>query len=765
MDSSSDELECGPPLFPALPRRRPLAALLALTATTADYRNMFHQPQALRAALLALELDLLVLENMALDVPDGDDRFKYLRLYEETLRHRKKSPGAPDDQGLVFNLTGLSDFERYVKQTELNAAIGARMPQKPANVLTTGPGIPAGFDAHDEALAPPRSKASTVYALDFSDLNFDSYAAPLEGSDDLLVYLQRRLKIRHLQMILFGGTLGVGLFLNSGKAINIAGGFGATLAFAICGIIVLATLVSFCEMVTLVLVVDGVLGLLLRFVDDAFGFAAGWLYFLSFAVGLAGETVACVILLGYYPSLRIPESEGASAGFVTFFLVVTVSCNLMDVRVFGEIEYMLSLLKLLAALALIILMIVVNVGGTGGPYVGFRFWDYSKSDFANNIIYGLFRPAFNLHDTGTLVDGVEGARGRFMLFMVALLVTLFAYLGSEIVCIAACEAQNPRKALPSATKRVFFRIIIFYILAVFVVLLNIYAGDPRLLRYYSGATGVPLSEMLSNVAIQHVGGYHCAGAQLVYAGFGTGSQLPWNIALQSANECTAAGVVNGFLVFFALLCGNAQVYVSSRTAYSLALQGKAPRVFARVNRWGIPYCAVLLLGAFGLLAYICVNEHATVVFQNLTLVISLLGIMVWFSMCLLFIRFYYGLKRRPDIISRDDKEYPYKLPFQPYTAIFGLIGSLTIIVGMGYVVFLGGEWNTWFFFSSYGTIIVFFVLYFGYKIIRRSRIPTLETIDFDTGRTEMDRYLWDKGRLYNRRSVKDVASRFAHWLA
>ena len=92
-------------------------------------------------------------------------------------------------------------------------------------------------------------------------------------------FLQRKLSVRHLQMISFGGTIGVGLFLNSGKAIAMAGGFGALLAFTIVGTLVLCTIMSFCEMVTFVSVIDGVSGLSSRFIDDAFGFAAGWLYF------------------------------------------------------------------------------------------------------------------------------------------------------------------------------------------------------------------------------------------------------------------------------------------------------------------------------------------------------------------------------------------------------------------------------------------------------------------------------------------------------
>lgn len=783
--SDDDELIANNPLFPALAPRRPLPSLAATSAltlaSTVDARGLFGDHAAPQAS--PAELDPTVLELMAdaiaggAALPDGGDRrFKYLSWYQ----HYAQTTATPtsNDDALVFHLRHLDDYHRYVRQTELNTWIGHQMPSDKLKVLTTTEGIPDHFCRTEEPPTRPpptyrtyskklalfvgtddiTSGADTPYSAK-SDTDAASGLAPL-------VYLQRRLKIRHLQMISFGGTLGVGLFLNSGKAINIAGGFGAFLAFLICGLIVIATLVLFCEMVTLVLVVDGVLGLLLRFIDDAFGFAVGWLYFLSFAVGLAGETVACVILLSYYPWLHIHDNAGSAAGFVTLFLLVTVAANLMDVRVFGEIEYISLFIKLLCALGLIILMIVINVGGMGGSYIGFRYWDHAQLDFAHNLIYGLFRPTFNLFDDGSNVyDGVGGARGRFMAFIVALLVTLFAYLGTEIVCIAACEAQNPRKALPSATKRVFLRIIIFYVLAVFVVSLNVYAGDPRLLRYYLGQPGVSESDLSTNPTIEHLGGNHCGPQANVFAGFPLGSQLPWNIALQSVNQCTAGGIVNGFLVFFAVSCGNSQIYVLSRTAYSLALQGKAPKMFGWVNRYGIPYVAVLFLLSFGLLSYICVSEKATTVFQNLTLIILLLGIMVWFAMCLLFVRFYYGLKRRPDIIARDDKEYPYKLPFQPYTAIFGMVGLALILLAMGYVVFLGGTWDTWFFFSLYGLLFAFAVLYLGYKVIKRSHIPALERLDFDTGRTEMDRYIWDKGREYNGRSFKDTCRRFANWIA
>lgn len=748
----------------------------------------------------SISLDQSILRQMNdCQVSETKDRFPYLKLYQKLLNEN------------ILNFDNLDDYSKYVKQTELNHLIHSKLLMKkndnilPTNVLTSN--YHGNFDQEMQAKKPNKNSNLNLLSNSssswwckglFKKLNLKSDLSSnctisdykretISNNGDFKqpqmientfhdpkgftylygtsapkkVYLQRKLKIRHLQMISLGGTLGVGLLLNSGKAINIAGGFGATLAFSITGLIVFATVLSFSEMVTFVSVVDGVSGLSSRFVDDAFGFAVGWLYFLSFAVGLAGEIVASVIMLAYYPYLKITTSQGSAVGFVFLFLALTVTCNLIDIRVFGEVEYLSSLGKLIAILVMTILMILLNTGKIGGEYIGFRYWNYSKSDFDHNLIFGLFRPNFNLHDNGINTEGIPGASGRLLSLIVAIMVTSFAYSGTEIVCIAACEAKDPRRALPSATKRVFWRILIFYVIAVFVVSLNIYAGDPRLLRYW----GQVIVNFDDSYAINYVGGWNCHTGDISFAGYGSGAQSPWIIALQSSNLCRTSWVINGLLVFCAVSCGNAQLYVSSRTVYSLALQGKAPRVLTRCNRWGIPYVAVLFAASFGLFSLISVSEKATVVFQNLTSLISSSGIMVWFAMNLSFIRFYYGLKKRPDIISRNDKLYPYKSFGQPFTAMIGLFGSGFIILGMGWVVFLNGEWNTWFFFSSYGTIILFFVLYFGYRFAKGSRIPSLEQLDYDSGRTELDREIWSRGRTFDGRSIKDVTNKLLSFLA
>lgn len=713
-------------------------------------------------------------------------KFKYLDMYQNLAR-----AGSLTD---TFNLSALDDFNQYVKKAEINDTIQQQLRQnqlkRDKNMLSIVRSSDLNekfcpFGADESTGSPLKNTFKLRYPWnhhssydrekqvqnpsDFSELNVAGGTSDENARGEQKGrYLERKLEVRHLQMISFGGTLGVGLFLNCGKAFTIAGGFGTVLAFLIVGAIVLATLVCFCEMVTFVSVVDGVSGLSSRFVDEAFGFATGWLYFLSFALGLAGEIVAAVILLTYFPDLEVSTKKGSVVGFVTLFLLFCLLSNLFDIRVFGEIEYWSSVVKMVVTLIMIIVMIVINRGGLGSQgVVGFKYWQRLKSDFEHNLIFGLFRPTFDLDDDGMSPgnEGIGGDLGRFMSLLTAIVIASYSYSGTEIVCIAACEAKNPRKALPSATRRVFWRILIFYVIAIFVVSLNIYAGDPRLLRYYSGTTGVNPSTFDDNYAVKYVGGNNCHLSSEVIGGVPNGSQSPWTVAFQSVGLCNWSAVQNGFLVFFALSCGNAQLYVASRTVYSLALQRKAPAFLMNCNRFGIPYCAVLLSFMFGLLAYTCVSELATLVFQNLTSVISSSGVFVWFAICLSFIRFYYGLRKRPDIIGRNDKSYPYKSPLQPLSAIVGLVGSAVILLCMGYVVFLAGQWDVMFFFSSYGTLILVALLFIGYKIVNGTRILSLEELDYDSGRREHDIYIWDGGKEHNTRNYKEWPRRILGHLA
>lgn len=733
-------------------------------------------PQILQAVSATVQA-----ENDGISKLETLGKFKYASLYEAAAR----LINGETDTGTIFGVSNMDEYSKFVELSRIDQAISDEVNKekdtRKANLLSV-----VDTNELEQRYGAFQSDVNSTKATRRAKLRWPAFSWPKNREsldtetsngdlrrdskfDEHSSYLlHRTLKVRHLQMISFGGTLGVGLYLNSGKAITIAGGLGTVLAFIIVGLIVLATVISFCEMVTFVSVVDGVSGLASRFVDESFGFSAGWLYFCSFSFGLAGEMVASVIILSFFPDTKILVNAGATAGFTTLFILLCVLSNMISVRVFGEIEYLFSLLKVIATLLGIIIMIVINRGGMGKEgAIGFRYWKHLDSDFDHNLIFGPFRPTFDLKSNGlnSSTDGIGGDTGRFLSILVATVVASYAYSGTEIVCIAACEAKDPRKALPSATKRVFWRILLFYCLASFAVSLNIYAGDPRLLRYYSGMTGISPESFNSSYAIEYVGGVNCGTSYTVIGGVGNGSQSPWVVAFQSVGLCNWSKVATVFLFLFAFSCGTSHLYVSSRTVYSLALQGKAPSFLRRCNRAGIPYCAVLFSVTPSLLAYTTISQLATTVFQNLTSVISSAGVFVWFAMCLSYVRFYYGLKKRPDIIGRDDKAYPYKSPFQPYSAIFGLIGSSVILLSMGFVVFLKNMWSTMFFFSSYGTLILFAILYIGHRLIKGSSFTALEAIDFDSGRREKDMYIWDGGKEYNPRRVKDLTHKIVGFMA
>ncbi|ONH64988.1 SPS-sensor component SSY1 [Cyberlindnera fabianii] len=563
-------------------------------------------------------------------------------------------------------------------------------------------------------------------------------------------HLQRKLARPQIQMIALGGTLGVGLYLSSGKAFSISGPLGCFLGFLISGSIVLATMLSFAEMSTLIPTTSSISGLASRFVEDAFGFALGWCYWLSFTIAMPSEVCAASIMLSYYETFDLSE---VTPGFVALFLVLILTINLFDVRVYGNIEYCISLIKVLLSVALIITMIVINVK----EGYGFKFWDTKKSQ--GIFTYGPFRPTFDLSDVGSgALNGIGGATGRLLGVISSMLISSYAYTGSEIGFVASMECKNPRKALPSVTKRVFGRVVFLYLLSIFLVGLNFYAGDPRLLRYYAPERGLDTLDP----ALVSFFSFECSNASI--SDYSNGSQSPWIIAMQSSGMCLYSSVINAFFIMFGVTAGSSHLYVSSRTLYSMATQRKAFAIFATCSKAGVPYVSVLFSGAFGLLAFFSVNEHAFSVFQDFANISSATAMLMWSGMCLSFLRFFYGLKLRPDIISRDDPSYPYRSPLQPFLAIYGLCGSMLIVLLMGFVVFLKGYWDTKTFFVSYGALMLFVICYVGYKLVRSSKIHRLDQLDLDSGRREMDRIIWDEEKYYVS-SVGEIFKKVISWLA
>ena len=266
--------------------------------------------------------------------------------------------------------------------------------------------------------------------------------------------LARKLKGRHLQMIAIGGSIGTGLFVGSGKALAHGGPASVVLAFSLIGIMMYCTVQALGEMAVIFPVAGSFASYSTRFIDPAWGFAMGWNYAIQWLVVLPLEIVAASITVDYWV-----QDRHLNAAWVIMFWCLIVSINFFGVKGYGEAEFAFSIVKVAAVIGYIILGVIMNIGGgPGGSYIGFKKWDHPG--------------AFN-----------NGFKGLCSTFVTA----AFAFGGTELVGLAAAETENPRKALPTAIKQVFWRISLFYVISLLLVGTLVAYDDPRLLNGRSSA--------------------------------------------------------------------------------------------------------------------------------------------------------------------------------------------------------------------------------------------------------------------------------------
>ncbi|KAM0745998.1 putative amino acid transporter [Meredithblackwellia eburnea MCA 4105] len=488
--------------------------------------------------------------------------------------------------------------------------------------------------------------------------------------------VQRKLKARHLQMIALGGTIGTGLFVGAGGALATGGPLGVLLGYSIMGAVVWTMMIALGEMTTLYPVSGSFTHYASRFVDPALGFALGWNYYYSWATTIAAEISAASLVIDYWPG----GADINPAAWVTLFFGVIVAFNFIGVRAYGEAEFIFSVIKIIAIVGLIILGVIITCGG--GPNhetIGFRFW---RAD-------GPFQQ----------LNGIPGPFGRFLSFWTVFVQAAFSFLGTEIVALTAGEAENPRRNMPRAIKKVFFRIALFYVFGVFVMGLLVSPNDPNLLN-----------------------------------GSGTAAS-PWVIAIENAGIKALPSIINVVVLLAAFSAGNSDVYASSRMLYGLACSSQAPAIFRRCTKNGVPIYALLVTCLFGFLAYMtCGTASASTVFSWLYNLGAITGLIAWAVILLSYIRFYNGLRRQG--ISRDN--FPYRAPFQPYASYFGLIFMILVIIFNGYTLFLRDSWSTASFIVDYITLPIFAILYVAWKLVKKTKIVPLDRMDFQTGRRELE---------------------------
>ncbi|WP_413101248.1 amino acid permease [Streptomyces sp. Inha503] len=372
--------------------------------------------------------------------------------------------------------------------------------------------------------------------------------------------LKAGLKNRHLSMIAIGGVIGAGLFVGSSAGIAKAGP-GILISYALVGLMVVFVMRMLGEMSA----ANPTSGSFSAYADRALGrwagFSIGWLYWFFWVVVLAVEaTAGAKILEGWWPA--VPQW-----GWALIVMVVLTATNLVSVGSYGEFEFWFAGIKVVAIAAFIVV---------GGLAV------FGLLPHSNNEGAGLG----HLTDSGGFLPNGPGA------ILTGVLLVVFSFMGSEIVTLAAGESENPRRAVTKATNSVIWRIAVFYLGSIFVVV--------TLLPWNSKA----IADKGSYVA-----------------------------ALDSIGIPHAGDIMNVIVLTAVLSCLNSGLYTASRMAFSLGQRGDAPAAFARTNSRGVPQAAILGSVVFGFVAVWFNYQWPDTVFTFLLNSSGAVALFVWLVIC------------------------------------------------------------------------------------------------------------------------------------
>ena len=329
--------------------------------------------------------------------------------------------------------------------------------------------------------------------------------------------LKRGLKNRHIQLIALGGAIGTGLFLGSASVIQSAGP-GIILGYAIAGFIAFLIMRQLGEMVVEEPVAGSFSHFAYKYWGGFAGFASGWNYWVLYVlVAMAELTAVGKYIQFWWP--EIPTWVSAAA-----FFVLINAINLTNVKVFGEMEFWFAIIKVIAVVAMILFGGWLLFSGNGGPQATVRnLWEQG----------------------GFLPHGFTG-----LVMMMAII--MFSFGGLELVGITAAEADNPEQSIPKATNQVIYRILIFYI------------GS--------------LAVLLSLLPWTRV----------------TADTSPFVLIFHELGDTLVANALNIVVLTAALSVYNSCVYCNSRMLFGLAQQGNAPKVFLSVDKRGVPVNTILV---------------------------------------------------------------------------------------------------------------------------------------------------------------------------
>ena len=456
----------------------------------------------------------------------------------------------------------------------------------------------------------------------------DTSASPRE--------LSRSLQSRHLAMISIGGIIGAGLFVGSSTSI-IAAGPAVFISYAITGLLILLVMRMLGEMATALPQVRSFTEFARSGLGDGAGFVVGWLYWYFWVIVVPVEAIAGAKILQYW----LPLSQ-LQIGLGLMSIMTAV--NLMSARSYAEFEFWFASIKVAAIIAFVAIAASYAFGWTAP----------AGATFANLANYGGFTP-----------------RG-WIAVLAAVPTVFFAMTGAEITTVAAAESAQPGRAIAKMTSTVIWRILVFYVLSVFLIV-----------------SVIPWTSVRSG-------------------------ESPFTLAL-NAMHVPWAGTIMSFVILTAVLsCLNSAFYVSSRVLFILAERGDAPQSFVRLNQRCVPVVSVLIGAVAGFLGIFAATEAPQKVFDFLVSSSGALIVFVYMTTAAAQI----ALRRRRERAKEPKPAIDMWLfPYLSYTAI-GCMAA--VLVAMAFAP--GMRKDFWF------SCVTLMLTVIAYLIVWRLRQPRASSL-------------------------------------
>ena len=356
-----------------------------------------------------------------------------------------------------------------------------------------------------------------------------------------------------------------------------------------------------------------------------------------------------------------------SPGWVwsALFLCIIFALNWISVKGFGESEYWFSLIKVTTVIVFIIVGMMMILGIFKGVQpAGWSNWTVGDAPFA----------------------------GGFASMIGVAMIVGFSFQGTELIGIAAGESADPQKNIPRAVRQVFWRILLFYVFAILIISLIIPYTDPSLLR-----------NDVKDISVS-----------------------PFTLVFEHAGLLSAAAVMNAVILTAVLSAGNSGMYASTRMLYTLACDGKAPRLFAKLSAGGVPRNALYATTVIAALCFLTSMFGDQSVYLWLLNTSGMTGFIAWLGIAISHYRF-----RRGYVLQGNDiKDLPYRSGFFPLGPIFAFVLCMTITLGQNYEAFLADNIDWGGVVATYVGLPLFLCIWFGYKFIKGSRFVRYHEMRF-----------------------------------